>query len=125
MRYHAYFLSTTDPAIKPFPRPINVNVKKKFINLEFTKKIPMENVQVLSMEYESKDKAFSVAKAGVGLVAAGPVGLVAGALGGKKVTSTLVIKYTAENGEDAEVRLEGKTTVLIKKRYDKIQEKHI
>ena len=121
MRYRAYYLSTTDNTITSAPRPINVNVKRKFINLEFMKKIPMVQIVDVAMEYKSEEKSFSVAKAGAGLLIAGPLGLVGGALGGKKVTYISVIKYLNENHETVEVRLEGKTTVMIKKKFDKIQ----
>jgi DNA-dependent RNA polymerase auxiliary subunit epsilon len=119
MRYRAYFLGTTDEMIMRAPGPINVNVKKNFINLEFIKKIPMEHIQNVSIEYESSNKAFSVAKAGAGLLLAGPVGLIGGALGGKKVATILTIKYLNENTNVVEVKLEGNATALIKKKYDK------
>lgn len=124
MRYRAYFLEASDAAIHSAPRAITVNVKKKYVNFEFMLKVPMDRVESMSMEYESSDKAFSVAKAGVGLLIAGPVGLAGGALGGKKTKLILTINYVSDNGQNVYIKLEGNTTAMIKNKYDKILSKN-
>lgn len=122
MRYYAYFLSTTDATVSAPPRATNVMVKRGLINVEFIKKIPLSNVQSTAVEHTASDKAFSVGKAGAGLLIAGPVGLVGGALGGKKVTSILTITYLNDDGQAVDIKLEGKAVITIRNKIE--VEKH-
>lgn len=120
MRYSVYFLSTNDKTINFSPRQVNLGINSKRINIEFLKKIPLDKIISVETEHTASEKAFSVAKALGGAILIGPIGLVGGALGGKKVVSVMTVEYMNENNEPVKAMFEGKMTALIQKNYDKL-----
>lgn len=123
MKYYAFFISTDDDTIR-FKRPsaINISINSQRVSIVGYKKIPLNRITSMTVKHDVSDKELSAGKALGGAVLAGGVGMAVGAaMGGKKVSSVLIIKYANENGEVCTNLIECKNSFRIKELFDKYQ----
>lgn len=122
MRYQAFFISTNDSAIRfKRPRPINIAIGKRELNIVGFSKIPWERISSVSVEHRVMDKEFSAGGAAAGAILAGGIGaIVGGAAGGKKVSSMLTVEYANRNGEACTSIFDTAIAWKVKERFDKL-----
>lgn len=99
---------------------VNLIVKSDVLKIELFKKIPTERIINIEVEHDVTDKTLSAGKALGGAILAGPLGAVVGAtMGGRKVSSTLTVRYTNDLNEACEAVFETKLASAIKEKLER------